>query len=90
MNNVIHHHKFVMHHAVILDVNETLMHNEHLGDGNYSSPCARPNLKSFISRIKGMGVRLTFWCGAFTTKRMNELVDFILPKTGLKKKDLGS
>ena len=78
----------LVHDTVILDINETLMHNEYLGDGKYTTPCVRPHLKSFISYLKGMGVHLAFWCGAFTAKRMNELVDFILPETGLKKKEL--
>lgn len=34
-----------------------------------------------------MGAHLAIWCGAFTSKRLKELLDFILPVLGLKKND---
>lgn len=49
---------------------------------------ARPHLREFIVKLKSMGVHLTLWSGAFTAKRLHELTDFILPASGLKKKEL--
>ena len=64
------------------------MHNEYLEGGGYSPPVARPHLKSFIAKLKEMGVHLALWCGAFTAKRLKELTEFILPAAGLTKKEL--
>ena len=77
-----------MYNVVILDINETLMHNEYLVGGGYSQPVARPHLKSFITELKTMGVHLGLWSGAFSAKRLKTLTDFILPASGLKKNDL--
>ena len=63
------------------------MHNEYIEGGGYTKPCARPNAKSFIAKLRDMGAHLAIWCGAFTAKRLNELLDFVLPEVGLKKKD---
>ena len=76
------------YYAVILDINETLMHNEYLVGGGYAQPVARPHLKPFIQELKNMGVHLALWSGAFSAKRLKSLTDFILPASGLKKKDL--
>ena len=73
---------------MILDINETLMHNEYLVGGGYTQPVARPHLKSFIAKLKRMGVHLALWSGARSAKRLKTLTDFILPAAGLKKKDL--
>ena len=74
--------------AVVLDINETLMHNKYLDGGGYTEPCARPHLKEFIAELRRMDVHLALWCGAFTATRLKELMEFILPAAGLKKGDL--
>ena len=74
--------------TVVLDLNECVLHNEWIAGVGHAAMRARPNLKPFVNHLRSVGVHFGVWTGAFTAKRLKELLDFFLSAAGMKKKDL--
>ena len=79
---------------VVLDINETLLFRKYLTSSRgYTTPVMRPFVGDFVRRLlllREQGViDIATWCGAWTHKRENELLQLLKDNVGLIAKTTG-